>query len=194
MIHLAKSLVVKLALLAVVLLAIVALTLSAGRLAAPLVADLRVEAEHWASGQLGQPVRIGAIALQWRGLEPELILHDVTLFSPGDEQPVLRFAEGRVSIKLLDSLTSGAIQSGSVTLVGIDILVKRKADGSLVVSGLEGLNRNPGDAGALFLVPQRVSIVDGDIFWQDLSIGADPIHFTHVDALLVNRGNRHRFN
>jgi uncharacterized protein (TIGR02099 family) len=194
MIHLAKSVVVKLWLLAILLLALTAVTISAGRLAAPTVAGYRGEVEQWASESLGQPVRIGSIELRWKGLEPELVMKDVALLSPESNDPVIRFAEGRVAVALLDSLLSGAVQTSNFTLVGVKVLIKRRSDGSVVAAGLESLDTGRGDAGALFLFPHRISIINSDIFWQNLAIGADPVHFSKVDAQLYNKDNRHQLN
>ncbi len=190
-IHLAKSLALKLLLTLLVLTAVV---FGLGRLLATQVTDFRTDIEQWATQRLGQPLRIGSLRAGWQGITPQLVLKDVSLLSPQDGAVVLSLSEIRLRLSLFDSLRTARLQLQELRLSGVDILVKRRSDGSVVAAGLEQLSAGQGDASALFLIPSRISLTDSDIYWQNLAIGAAPLHFSNVHAVLTNAGRQHSFS
>ena len=194
MVHLAKSLIAKLWLLLILLLVVAALVSGLGRILTSVVSSYRVEVEQWATEGLGQPVSIGQLEASWSGLRPELILKDFTLLAPGSDDPVLQLAEARVTLAPIDSLLSRAVQSHDLTLVGVQLLIKRRSDGSVVAAGLEEVGSAQGNATALFLVPSRINVERSEIHWQNLAIGGAPVQLSNVNASLRNAGRSHQLD
>ena len=196
MIRLTKRLVVKLwqgLLLAVILIGILS---GVARLLAPVVAGYRGEVAQWAQETLGQPVRIGDMAARWRGFGPRLVLHDVALLDARTRRPNLQFSEVRIDLNLIDVLRSGNPVPQRVTVVGAELLVKRRSDGSIVVQGLEDLQAqgDGGGASPLYLLPWRLAFRDSTVFWENQAIGAEPVRFENVAVTLVNDGPRHQLD
>ncbi|MCP3868063.1 MAG: TIGR02099 family protein [Gammaproteobacteria bacterium] len=195
MLHIAKSLALKIWLVVLLILVLGAAAIVFGRLLViPTVADYRVDVERWATEGLGREVRIGALNARWLGLGPELILKDVKLLSRETGKPSLRLSEIRIHVALIDSIRAWGIKTREVTLSGVHLLVKRRSNRSLVVVGLENLEGETEDATPLFLLPSRVVVKDSLIFWENQVIGAEPIRLKNVVAKLINAPGRHQLN
>ncbi len=163
-----------------VLVVAVGVLVGVARLALPALSQYRGELAALAAEQLGHPVRIGALHASWRGLGPELVLEDVAVLDPGSLQPLLRLAQARVGLGLLDSLRSGRLSPSRVTLIGARLLVKRRSDGAVVISGLENLKHARAE-GAVRL-PSRIWLRQGEVWWENQAIGGHPMRFDDVEA------------
>jgi len=193
-IHLAKSFIRKLWLLLISIIVLGALFISMGRLMAPMISSYKGEVEHWASAYLEQPVSIRKLSARWHGMQPELVLQGVSLLPSESGQQPLVLSELRIKLGLLDSLGSLAIKPRRITLSGVQLLVKRRSDGTLLVSGLEAIDTERGSSGTLFKIPSRITLENADIYWENQLIGAAPVRLPRVDADLINAGDRHQLN
>ena len=195
MLHLAKSFVLKLWLVLLLIIVLGALGISLGRLLLiPKISDYRTDVEQWASESLGRKVRVGKLKASWPGLGPELVLKDVELLSEETGNPTLRLSNVQIRLAILDSLWAWGIKTRQITLSGVQLLIKRRSNGALVIGGLEELEGEANDASPLFLLPSRIVLKDSVIFWENQVIGAEPVRLTNVVARLVNAPGRHQLN
>lgn len=181
--------------LLVLLIILTGLLVIAGRLLAPLAAQYRAEVEQWASGLLGQPVTVGQLRGSWRGLGPELILHELQLIDPNSRKPTLYLDEVRIAIGLVDSLRRLSPVVRKVTVISPRLRVTRLPNGALTIGNLNELNEfNPGDGSSAFLLPTHLSLENGEVIWEDQTVRAPPLRLTEVNLSLRNGGNRHQLN
>jgi uncharacterized protein (TIGR02099 family) len=152
--------------------------------------------EHWRPqieqrlGQaLGVPVSIGAIRVRSGGWVPALELDDVRLL---DRQGRTALQLGHVAAALAPtSLLSGRPRLAQLHLDGVQLDVRRDADGRLHVAGLD-LAADAGDvapradATAWLLAQQEFVIRRGILRWTDERSSAGPLVLSDVDLVLRN--------
>ncbi|MCW8907693.1 MAG: DUF3971 domain-containing protein [Sedimenticola sp.] len=166
-----------------------------GRLLAPMAAQYRAEVEQWTSDLLGQPITVGRLRGDWRGLGPVLVLYDLQLIDPKRNAPTLYLSEVRVALDLLSSLRQLSPVVRKVSFVSPRLRVIRQANGAITVGNLDQLNElEPGDGSSAFLLPSHLSLVNGEIIWEDQASGAPPLRLTRVDLRLRNSGTRHQLD
>ncbi|OOZ36399.1 YhdP family protein [Solemya velesiana gill symbiont] len=193
MIRLFKYTTAKLWLLLLLLIILSGIAVSIGRFLVPLAELYRSDVEQWASNALGQPVEVGFLEGHWRGLGPELTLHNVALLDSNTRKPTLKLDEIKLRLALVESVKNRAITLRKITLVNPKLLIKRRSDGSIVIEGLQEIGQQQISAGGALLFPSRVALRHGEIFWENQAIGAPPIRFTNVNMELRNDGDRHQF-
>jgi uncharacterized protein (TIGR02099 family) len=196
MIRLLKPLAAKLWLAFMLLIIICGIVVGSARVLLPKVSEYRAELEQLASEQLSRKVHIGALGASWHGLGPRLVLEDVTLEDPRTGEPALELARVELGLAWRDSLEARALRPGRVTLVGAELLVKRRSDGSIAIAGLEDLERDSAGAGAprALRLPARLSLRDSVIEWENQAIGGRPMRFDQVEVTLVTQGERTQLN
>jgi len=192
MIHIAKSLAVKLLLLLMLLIVLSALLIGSMRLLTPAAGHFRGELEQWVSQRIQRPVRIGGLSARWRGLGPELVLSAVEIDSPNLAQSTLKLAEIRFSLALLESLRNFEIKTRLITLSRVNLLVSRHPNGTFSISGLDGIDGGGGDSSGLFALPTRIRLEQSDIVFENQLIEGEPLLFRNVNAVLRNAGRRHQ--
>lgn len=170
----------------------VGLLVGAIRLALPFAGNFRSELEGVLSETLGLPVRMGRFGLRLVGLVPRLTLLNAELLDPKTGHPQLSLKELQVDLDLLASLHGMAPQIESVTLVGAQLVVKRLQDGSIVLSGLEGLEAGDPEALTFFFGNGRFLLAKSDLYWIDEKAGAPELHLSDLRVDFENRGDRHR--
>jgi uncharacterized protein YhdP len=195
MIRLLRSFAAKVWLSLVLLIILGGIVTAAARLLLPMVDQYRPEAERIASETLGQPVEISKLSARWRGFGPELVLEDVRLMDPATGKPSFRLDAIHVGISIFDTLRSKTIQPREITFNGASLFIKRRSDGSIVISGLEGVGAgaDPGE-GKLFFLPYRIALKQSELYWENQAIGAEPLRFVDVEIILTNDGNRHQLD
>ncbi|MEN8174945.1 MAG: AsmA-like C-terminal region-containing protein [Pseudomonadota bacterium] len=195
MLHLARFFARHLFLSAVLLLVVLALLLTAARLLTPsLMSSYREHLAERAGEVLGQPVTIGELSAHWRGLGPELVLHDVSLLSPEQRVPMFKLSELTLDFGLGEMLATGYLVPGRITITGTGFTLIRHADGSLTVQGVEAEGAAGGDVSALLLRPARVNLRGARFTWVDLMRGRPPLVLEDVDLQIRNDDVRHQFN
>jgi uncharacterized protein (TIGR02099 family) len=195
MIRVLKTLTAKIWLLVLLLVVATGITVALGRILVPLVSTYQEDIESWATQTLGQPVEIGFVEGHWRGLGPELILHNVSLLDPHTQRPAFKLSEIRIGLSIIDSLRNATLSPRRISLINPKLLIKRRSDGTFIVAGLESLEQDDtgGDTG-VFMLPAHVVIRNAEIQWENLAIGAPPLRFTNVNARLRNHASRHQLD
>ena len=181
--------------LLILLIILTGLLVISGRLLAPLAAQYRADVADWASELLGQPVEVGRLRGNWRGVGPELILYDLQLINPESHKPTLYLEEVRITIGLIDSLRQLTPVVRKVSFISPRLRVIRRQNGSITVGNLDELNEiNPGDGSSAFLLPTHLSLEKGELIWEDQMINVPPLRLTDVNLRLRNSGARHQLN
>jgi uncharacterized protein (TIGR02099 family) len=169
--------------------------LSVRYLVLPTIDDYRPMIERIASRALDAPVRIGRVGADWRGLNPELQLTDVTLAGP----------DGQVALTLprVDAVVSWrsvfrlAPRMRHLALTGPVLDIRRDADGAVWIAGLPLDDGKPGDgqepALVRWLIAQdEIVIREAGLRWTDALRGAPPLAVDGLHAVLRNDGHHHR--
>ena len=170
--------------------------LSVARTWLPQFGAQRAEVQRWVSEAVGQPVEIDALDAEWRGLYPVLHLRGVRLLDPDSRHTLLRFTELRVAVDPYAALYRRRVQVRALSVIGARLSVERRADGMLVVLGLEEMPDSKTDNTAVlaWLASQpEVSLLRSEIHWRDARTpAAQPLVFSAVDLQLENDDKRHK--
>lgn len=144
------------------------------------------------SQAIGQPVSIGSIAADWRGLLPHLRLTDVRILDKqGQPALTLQQVDGVLSWKIL---LTGQLRLASLELTRPDLMIRRDAQGRLFIAGVPFSEQSSdNDLANLLLHQTHVVVRDARISWLDEQRAAPLLTFNQVNLLLVNGWNRHRF-
>lgn len=142
---------------------------------------------------VGLPVRIGTLRAEWDGLHPRLQVSDLRVYDRfGREALVLPSVEPVVGWA---TLLAGELRLYSLTIDGPRLTVRRSADGTLAVAGIELGRASAGGGGGLtdWLLEQREIIVrNAEINWLDEQRGAPPLALRNLQFRMRNRGELHR--
>ena len=153
--------------LGLLLLVSIALLVLAAQYFLAHISDYHSQIESSLSRTLGTPVSIGEIKGKWRGFGPELELHDIQLLDEAGNSR-LRLTKVRTYLHLLDSLLAGRLMPREITLHDLTLLIKRRADRSIIVAGLEGDDGSSSASGvSLFGMPFRVHVVNAELHFED---------------------------
>ena len=149
------------------------------------------------SDVVGQPVTIGKIQADWRGIRPHLALIDVLIL---DKQGHTVLALRRVDnvVSWMSALTGG-VRLSSLEIDQPDLLIRRDAQGLLHVAGISVLSSVPGQLVnyelANWLISQASIVVrDAHVTWHDEQRAAPPLSLSHANILIENSGHHHRFS
>lgn len=170
--------------------------LALARLLLPAVDTYRAEVEAWASEQLGQPVRIGALNAELLGLHPTVVLEDVALLDEQGRRELARFDEARIEINPIASWHQGTLVTGGLGLVGAQLTVERTADGGFRLRGA-GRPADPADAptvggvGGWLLAQNELAVSESRLVWVE---AGRRWSFRDVELNLRNRADRHRLS
>jgi uncharacterized protein YhdP len=162
------------------------------RLVMPFADLFRSELEGALSEALGLQVRIGHFGLGLAGLEPRLTIENAELLDPGSGRPLFALKELQVDLNPTASLRELAPEIDSITLVGAELVLQRLRDGTIALSGLEGLQAGHTGVRTFFLGNGRFQLEDSDLYWVDERIGAPALHLTDVRVVFDNSEHKHR--
>src|SRR6266853_6021790 len=159
----------------------------------PKVAEYRSDVEQYASRVLGQRIAIGAMEADWRGLRPELLLANVTVFDHDG-----RAALSLPAVEATLAWTSALIASPrfySLVFERPRLEIRRDEAGKFYVAGIELHAEQAGDAGiAQWVFSQReVVIRDASVSWDDKQRGAPLLELPGFNFVLRNGFLAHRF-
>ncbi len=135
-----------------------------------------------ASQAIGQPVTIGKIEADWRGLRPRLLLTDVRVL---DKQGLTALVLPRVdNVVSWVSLLVAEVRLHSMEFDQPDLLIKRDAQGMLHIAGMT----QPGQAAdADWLLRQpRIVVRNARITWQDDLRAAPSLELNNVNLVIEN--------
>ncbi len=151
-----------------------------------------------ASQAIGQPVSIGKIEADWRGIRPHLLLTDVhVLDKQGQTALALEHVDSVVS---WTSLLTGQMNLYSLELDQPNLMVKRDAQGMLYIAGVALSDQSADTNLADWLFHQKHIVVrDARITWLDEQHAAPALAFDQVNLIIESseffgdNGTRHRF-
>ena len=149
------------------------------------------EIEAAATRAIGQPVRIGRLEARWQGLNPDLILDEVSIL---DRRGQPAFSLTRVESVL--SWQSLIYFKPILSLLAIDgpvLHVRRDTQGKITVAGLDAEAESDPAFAEWVLAQQRIRIRDATIVWEDRLRAAPPLILEALQFGLDNRGARHSF-
>ncbi|TPW13290.1 MAG: hypothetical protein FD130_1600, partial [Halothiobacillaceae bacterium] len=175
----------------------VALLLSVARLLLPLLGDYRHEIAARLGDALGQPLLIGEINAQWRGVRPSLQLKNVVLLDRQTHNKVLMFDEVAVQFNFLKSILNGRPELQTLTLSGVELAIKRHANGALAVAGMESggsdLSASVKESLRQWLFSQRyVSIHNAVVHWSDDQKNTPDLTVTALQLSIANHADHHQ--
>jgi uncharacterized protein (TIGR02099 family) len=166
-----------------------ALALTAMRLVLPEVQAYRAELESKVGEALGAPVKIGSLRAHVSGFRPELILADIQVSADNGSSPAVRLKEIRVGVDLPELLWSrGFFSALHVSLVGAQLGIVRKADGSLAVTGL----KSGGEPPLWLLQGRHYEMLQSEVTWRSETNGGSPLTFSNVAIVIENNSGENR--
>ncbi len=144
-----------------------------------------------ASRAIGQPVIIGKVEADWRGIRPHLRFTDVRILDAlGQTALVLPRIDNVIS---WTTLISGEVRLHSVEFDQPNLQLKRDAQGVLHIAGVTLPSQMPGqitgragDADWL-LQPARIVVRNASITWQDEQQAAPLMALSNVNLVIENR-------
>lgn len=123
--------------LVLLVLTLVALYVGIGRQWVGTIGQYRVPLEKLLSDRLGQPVTIGAIQGQWRGLDPIIQIHDLTIHNSGaPQQPAASLENVRLRLDSLASLLRLRLVFHDLSATGAHLSLVQTSDGRVGVKGI----------------------------------------------------------
>lgn len=186
--------------------AITVVLLAAGfglaRLMLPYASEYTADIEQQMSATLGQPVKVKSLDAEWIGFTPTLVLNDVAMYSKTEnknDKVLLRFPKIRIGINIYDSLVEGQPVFTRFDLAGIDLFVKRDAQGEFSVRGVEVAGENAEkpenlDFGKWIFTHSRLSLELNNLVIIDNYRGQRKHRFNNVSLVLRNDGQRHQIS
>ena len=159
----------------------------------PKVGEYRGDIEQYASKALGQRITIGAIEAGWRGLRPDLLLAEVTLYDH-DGRAALTLPGVEATVSWISALI-GSPRFYSLVFDRPRLEIRRDAVGKFYVAGIELHPARREDAGiAQWVLSQReIAIHDASVSWSDEQRGAPLLELPALDFVLRNGLLGHRF-
>lgn len=164
------------------------------RLLLPFAGHYRADIEQRVSETLGQPVKIGAVDMQWRGLNPRMRLSDVHLLNDTGGRTLYRFGEMVVEVDPLYFLRHGRIKPGGLRVSGVMLSLVRRSDGSLLLEGMNDGATGSGDVLDWFVQQGHLRVDDSEIYWTDQRTQGKRLHFTAVNLALSSQGARRQLS
>ncbi|HKF96264.1 MAG TPA: DUF3971 domain-containing protein, partial [Gammaproteobacteria bacterium] len=164
---------------------ILIVAVAAVRLAAPLLAGQRETIETLVSMTIGRPVSIGAIAAEWHGLSPHLILCDVEVLDD-DRKPALGFKVAYATLDVTGTLFSRHLKLRELDLVGANIHLVRETSGRISVRGVTLRPR----AGLKDLNDFVLTLSASRVRWEDHRLDVD-YQFSGVKAAFNIQSEQH---
>ena len=168
------------------------LLLGALRLAVPYADAFRGQVEALVGEHIGLAVHLGAMEVRLRGWSPQLRFRDARILDPASGQTQLAMHRLALDLDLPASLRALSPKIGAVTLIGARLLVRRLADGRLLVAGIDRAGGADRADLASFLHRGGFRLEKGELTWMDEGSAAPPLVLSGVSASLVNAGDRQR--
>ncbi len=170
----------------------VGLSVAALRVVIPNADHYRGDLEIWLAGITGQPVAIGSLEGEWRGLRPEFRIKDLKLRDPtqlGKDGAVnAHFESATVSVDVLASLLSGQLQPREIRVGDVFLRVNRAAGAMGPEAALEQSLR----AWLQWLLSQdRLRLAATRVELSDLRVAGEPLTFTNLHLVVRNDGASH---
>lgn len=158
----------------------------------PNIDSYKPELERVASYFIDRPVSVGTLHASWRGLRPNLVLHDVVIHDREGQQ-ALALPEVAATVSWWSVLV-GEPRLYSLEIARPDVEIERDADGRIYIAGimLDSQQQSEGRGLNWMLAQREIVIRNGWVRWRDLQRGAPELVLSNVDFLLQNQWRSHR--
>lgn len=157
----------------------------------PNIDNYKPGLERVASYFVDRPVSIGTLHANWRGLRPNLVLHDVVIHDRQGQQ-ALALPEVAATLSWWSVLV-GEPRLYALEIARPDLEIERDADGRIYIAGImvDAQQQNEGRGLNWVLAQREIVIRDGWIRWRDLQRGAPELVLSNVDFVLKNQWRSH---
>ncbi len=145
------------------------------------------------SGAIGNPVTIGKIEGEWRGLQPSIKLIDFRILDAQKQAAlVLPGISTRVSWK---TLLAGELRLASIEIEGAELLIQRDAGGKIFVAGIPISTQGGNSRLSNWLLRQpHLSANNALVVWVDDMRAASALVLQQVSVRVENSLTRHRLS
>lgn len=185
----------------------IAIAISLLRIYLPDVKSYRAEIEQLASSALDKQVRIASMDAKLSGITPLIVFNDVYLLDSKGRKTIVHFDQALLTIDFFRTILNMRIVPESFTVVGVNLGIRRKADGNYTIQGL-----SLDELGKQFTVPKADASADNDelarwfferselsikkstVVWRDSKQAGRTIRFDNVNFDLRNDGDRHQLS
>lgn len=177
-----------------------ALVVVTGRILTPYLNKQVQGISNLAAKVLHKPVQIQQFSVAWQGLTPIFHGSNVVIWDDTRSYPILSVKQLNIGVDIFNSLLSGGIKFGAISVNGIELVVHQTTDNKLVFSGISTLfkqNSKP-NANAIneliawFLAePQLILENVGLKFYPKSSPGWPSMQ---LNLLLKNSGDQHQLS
>jgi len=157
----------------------------------PHINDYQTQIEAAASRAAGLTVQIAAVDADWRGFQPNLTLRGVTVFDP-QQRRALHLPKISATVSW-QSLFVLELRLAQLHIEGADLEVRRRADGHVLVAGIDTTGTEDGHAAEWLLRQQRVSVHGARVRWVDEERRAPELPLEALDFVMENGLRHHRF-
>lgn len=181
----------------VTLLVTVAVLVSVVRLTIGSVSEYRQHLEDMAGRYLGKPVAIAEMDARLVGINPTVVLDDISLLDEQSFEPLAHFSSIRISLNPVSSLRQ-LRPVVDLSIYGANIVVGFRDDGTLQVQGVtlskeSGNSSTSGALGAWLLSQSRLVLKETTLVWRNWDTGDEAV-FVGGNLELQNLQNRHRLS
>ncbi|MCB1735162.1 MAG: TIGR02099 family protein [Gammaproteobacteria bacterium] len=163
---------------------LLAVLIAVARVLLPGIEHYRAEFETALAHSLKRPVSIGALHFDWQGWTPTLRADAISVLDPDEGDADFRIATAFISIAPWDSLRSGAIQPARLSISGVQLPLRRHADGHFSVAGIDLVGADP-ETSIPLLTPREISLDKSEVWWRDDLLRADKPALQFQDASLL---------
>ncbi len=179
------------------LLVTVAVLVSVVRLTIGAVSEYRQHLQDLAGNYLGKPVAISSMDARLVGINPTVVLDDISLLDEQSLEPLAHFSSIRIALNPVSSLRQ-LRPVIDLTIYGANIVAGLRDDGTLHVQGValsqqRGTTSASGALGAWLLGQSRLALKESTLVWRNWSTGDEAV-FAGGELELENQQNRHRLS
>lgn len=178
------------------LLVTVAVLVSVVRLTIGAVSEYRQHLENMAGDYLGKPVAITSMDARLVGINPTVVLDDISLLDELTKEPLAHFSSIRIALNPVSSLRQ-LRPVIDLSIYGANMVVGLREDGTLQVQGVaispQENSRSSSALGAWLLSQSRLVLKQSTLVWRNWSTGEEAV-FVGGELELVNLQNRHRLS
>ncbi len=111
-----------------------AIIITVVRLALPGIDGYRQQTQDWLSEYMNYPVVISNIDADWDSWNPNIQLHQISIFDPVSNEQILDVDSVLISINLVKSLVRNEITPEAITVSDLELALTRRHDGSITVA------------------------------------------------------------
>ena len=166
------------------LLLLLAIVASGARFAMSNLNALKPNIEIQLANYLGTQVKIDHLSGTFKGISPELVLHDMQVQAADNVNTAIHLQEVHLGLSIFSAIRHSLLKALKVTLIGVKLEIKRLATGGIAITGL------PSDGGqqpTWLMQGKQYELIDSDIVWVDEKRHSRPIALKNVHIIIHNQ-------